>query len=106
MGFYWVEFTDRKPGTIEVEASSYVGFHAAHGKTESQIKRMQKERDDAVEAEIRERAAPFGTLSGYSRLPYPAEPRLDVRSDCPSFCYSPRQCKGRGSCPKSYACSE
>lgn len=48
-------------------------------------------------------------------LPYPADPRLNKheheltdgsKSSCPSFCYSPEQCKGRTACPKSYACSE
>ena len=45
------------------------------------------------------------------RLPYPANPliwQLDhpVTGKCPAFCHSPRQCQGRGSCPKNYACSE
>ena len=39
-------------------------------------------------------------------LPYPAEPRLNKASDCPSFCYQPSRCKGRTACPQSYACSE
>lgn len=45
-------------------------------------------------------------------LPYPANPRLnkvaynEKAGPCPPFCYSPDQCKGRSSCPKSYACSE
>lgn len=39
-------------------------------------------------------------------LPYPANPRIGEQSSCPPFCYTPKQCKGRGCCPKSYACSE
>lgn len=44
-------------------------------------------------------------------LPYPASPviwQLDhpVYGKTPTFCSTPSQCKGRGSCPKSYACSE
>jgi len=48
-------------------------------------------------------------------LPYPAEPRLNKHQHeftdgrkrvCPSFCYSPRECAGRSSCPQRYACSE
>jgi hypothetical protein len=48
-------------------------------------------------------------------LPYPANPRLNkiehefsdgTKSACPSFCYSPSTCAGRGSCPHRYACSE
>lgn len=55
-------------------------------------------------------AREFGALRAIDSLPYPAEPilrrRPDVEHPCPPFCYSPRQCKGRTSCPKSYACSE
>ena len=39
-------------------------------------------------------------------LPYPAEPRIGEKTSCPSFCYRPRECAGRTSCPQSYACSE
>lgn len=39
-------------------------------------------------------------------IPYPASPALYNDTGCPSFCYTPEQCAGRGSCPKSYACSE
>ena len=48
-------------------------------------------------------------------LPYPADPRLVVKkyvdadgSECtfPSFCWTPEECKGRHSCPKSYSCVE
>ena len=41
-------------------------------------------------------------------LPYPAEPRLNKydgpQGVCPSFCYSPNTCKGRGCCPQSPSC--
>ena len=45
------------------------------------------------------------------KLPYPAKPVLwqfdhPVNGKCPPFCHSPNQCKGRTSCPQSYACSE
>lgn len=41
-------------------------------------------------------------------LPYPASPYLngDESRGWPNFCFSPKECKGRTSCPKSYACSE
>lgn len=44
-------------------------------------------------------------------LPYPAEPRLNSVDRpgygvFPSFCHSPRACKGRGSCPQRYSCTE
>lgn len=44
-------------------------------------------------------------------LPYPARPIIwqfdhPIHGKTPAFCISPEQCKGRGSCPKSYACTE
>ena len=44
-------------------------------------------------------------------LPYPAKPIIwqfdhPVSGKRPPFCFTPEKCKGRGSCPKSYACSE
>lgn len=44
-------------------------------------------------------------------LPYPANPviwQLDhpVNGKCPAFCYKPRECAGKGSCPQSYSCTE
>lgn len=38
-------------------------------------------------------------------LPYGASPQYP-RATGGAFCYTPNECKGRGSCPKSYACSE
>lgn len=37
-------------------------------------------------------------------LPYPAYPQLN-KGTCPAFCHSPAQCRGRGSCPHRFACS-
>jgi hypothetical protein len=46
-------------------------------------------------------------VTSIETLPYPAKPRIsEKQSECPDFCYSPEQCKGRTSCPKRYACSE
>jgi hypothetical protein len=44
-------------------------------------------------------------------LPYPANPviwQLDhpCYGKTPSFCHSPRQCAGRGSCPQNRSCTE
>jgi hypothetical protein len=44
-------------------------------------------------------------------LPYPAEGciwRFDdpVSGKCPTFCYDPKRCAGRTSCPQNYACTE
>jgi len=39
-------------------------------------------------------------------IPYPASPVLYNDTGCPAFCSTPNKCAGKGSCPKSYACSE
>jgi hypothetical protein len=75
--FYWVRFADHAPGCVEAVTKDEAG----------------------------ERAAKFGKVEKIQSLPYPANPRLDVRSDCPSFCYSPESCAGRRACPKHYSCS-
>ncbi len=86
---YWVQFSDRSAGCITVGAD-----------------------EDPVAV-----AGAFGQVKEIDSLPYPASPILRQREltadeqakgwgHCPDFCHSPRQCKGRTSCPQSYACSE
>lgn len=63
-----------------------------------------------------ERAATVGVVKSVQQLPYPAEPRMEPHETytwnngtvaaTPSFCYKPRECAGRSSCPQRYACSE
>ena len=76
--YYWVEFHNRSSGTIQADS-----------KKDCQTKAMD-----------------FGNFYECNLLPYPASPILSKEIDCPPFCYSPEECKGRGCCPKSYACSE
>jgi len=101
MTFYWVKFANRSAGTIEVDVSWYP---ITPMKTPEARERFRGDREAATEAEIRERAEPFGTVQSYERLPYPADPRLDVRSEVPSFCWNPETCAGRGSCPRPRSC--
>ncbi len=75
---YWVTFKHSRSGTIEAETPA-----------------------DALE-----KAKAFGVPHKADTIPYPADPRLSVETKCPSFCYTPQQCKGHTSCPKGYACSE
>jgi hypothetical protein len=65
--------------------------------------------------DVEQRATTIGAVKSIRSLPYPAEPREQPyrttewdgkQVACPSFCYSPKQCQGRTSCPKNYACSE
>lgn len=68
-----------------------------------------------VEAANEEEAKQIGTneigaaVIECSRLPYPAEPRINHAEYkggvvCPSFCYQPEKCKGRTCCPERHSC--
>lgn len=85
VGPYWATFDRRGPGCVEA----------------------LNESDAKAEAEKKTGEAPVSC----EKLPYPAEPRLNHYVDarvgvCPSFCYNPNLCKGRGSCPNGPACME
>jgi hypothetical protein len=77
--YFWVSFDARKSASISANS-------AEHAK--------------ALAAEIT-----GDKVKEVFTLPYPAAQRLNQTS-CPDFCFSPETCKGRTSCPKSYACSE
>jgi len=69
------------------------------------------ESEAAARALAEKRAGGKTTVKKVETLPYPASPRLDAldgwgKGQHPSFCYDPKSCAGRSSCPKSYACSE
>ena len=51
-------------------------------------------------------ASKDGAVSEIAVLPYPADPRKGNISDCPSFCYRPRECKGNTACPRPRSCTE
>lgn len=82
----WVTFKDGSAGYVEA-------------KTAEDAMRIGQEKTDKE------------PLSA-EQLPYPAkpiihqEPSRDGGPVCPPFCYTPKQCVGRGSCPHGYACSE
>lgn len=73
---YWIEFADRPPACVN----------------------KYNERDALQEA------AKHGKPVKASRLPYTADPQIGDRME--AWCYSPKECQGRSSCPKRYACSE
>jgi hypothetical protein len=44
-------------------------------------------------------------------LPYPADPSIwkfdhPLHGKTPSFCFRPKECKGRTACPQAYSCTE
>lgn len=64
------------------------------------------EGDNAVEAAKTAAALRQQIVSTCKSLPYPAKPIIAQTSNCPPFCYKPRECQGRTACPQRYACSE
>ena len=92
MKTFWLTFTDGSQGCCQGE-SDFDAKRIAEKLTGKTVKGGKYDNIDA------------------KPLPYPAAPviwQLDhpVVGKCPEFCYSPKQCAGRTSCPKSYACSE
>ena len=88
MGYYWVMVNGIGFGTIRA------------GSADEAVK---------IASERPEFKAKYSTPDGLRAeiLPYPAHPFLNpLEHDCPEFCRSPMICKGRSSCPQSYACSE
>ena len=63
---------------------------------------------EGTRAEVEERikAAGKGEIASIETLPYPADPRTEPMGKCPSFCYTPRECKGRTACPRKPCCTE
>lgn len=78
--FWWIVYFDGTQGTL---------------KASSKDEAMAKAKAIHPKKQLRE----------CNKLPYPATPYLEP-IDHPAFCYSPNACKGRSSCPRSYACSE
>lgn len=86
---WWVTLEDGREGCVEVKWVK--GMSNA-----DLVKSVKTVTENAMGSKV----------VGVQGLPYPANPRWVKASDCPSFCYTPKQCAGRSSCPKSYACSE
>lgn len=82
--FYWVTFHDRTPGTVEGSGRTW----------------------ELANADARRRADALGQVASFRPLPYPRNPKIDVRSDCPAFCQGYAECVGLTACPRAYACSE
>lgn len=107
--YFWVTFKNRSPGTIEGDGNWYP-THAEiielRGSSKEEIEAAHEVRRGAVLADVRRRAEVFGEVVSIDTLPYPAEPVLDMRSNCPPFCWNPNGCKGRTSCPRPRACDD
>lgn len=55
-------------------------------------------------------ATRFGAVEKIETLPYPAMPQKPYKEgyeeSCPAFCYTPRECAGKNSCPRSRSCCD
>lgn len=77
--FYWVETDNNSAGCVQADS---------------------KEQATKIAEDLQ-----VGKATAVNVLPYPASPYWN-KINHPSFCFQPNKCKGRSSCPRSYACSE
>ena len=75
---YWVEFVDRNSACVEAED-------------------IEEARQLAIDMT-------GATVQAIHLLRYPAHPRLNHRSGCPTFCHQPDVCKGSGTCRARFMC--
>ena len=47
-----------------------------------------------------------GEVIDVKPLPYPASPVIYNSSGCPAFCFQPKLCAGKHSCPRNRACDD
>lgn len=95
---WWITFADGSTGCLETPIGYDDGGNSRGDKVKADMLRLATEIKGVEATKI-------------ECLPYPAEPRLNPQKHenhgvCPSFCFSPRACAGRGACPKSYSCVE
>lgn len=82
MPAFWLTFTDNFCACVE----------AVDGPTAIQIGTDARANDGAM-------------VIGVAALPYPANPRIGPKTDCPSFCWQPHRCAGNTSCPRNPCCT-
>lgn len=88
---YWMKFTDGSEGYCEGETKFDAKMNAEHFTKKTVAGGQYQD----IEAE---------------GLPYPAQPIIwqfdhPRNGKCPDFCYSPKTCKGKSSCPKNPSCT-
>ena len=92
MQAWWLTFTDGSSGCCE-------------GGSEFDAKRIAEKLTDKTVA-----GGDYADIAAEG-LPCPAIPIIwqfdhPVSGKCPTFCHSPRECAGRGCCPKDRACND
>jgi hypothetical protein len=89
---YWIKFADGSEGCVECQFDSPEPFP-------ERIERVKTLTEQQLGKPV----------ASAEVIPYPAAPRLIMVKHpkygaCPSFCFQSRQCLGRTSCPRPYAC--
>lgn len=84
MPSYWIDFTSKPSGCV-------------HASSPDAAKTIATEK--------------VGEVKAVRVLPYQAEPQITKFIDpkygeVPAFCFEPRKCAGRTSCPQNYSCTE
>lgn len=79
MTAFWVTFTSGQGVCVEAESKGQ-----ARRLVENEVPRV---------------------VRSIEQLPYPATPRVGLKTDCPAFCYTPNTCKGRSACPRRPSCT-
>lgn len=67
--------------------------------------------DDYEAAKLKAEEVTSKTVESGEQLPYFAKPVIwqpahEKYGKSPAFCYEPKKCAGRGSCPQRYSCTE
>lgn len=111
---YWVMYSGGKRGCVELP---FGAVEYDQEKRENVEYRWTEERLEVFFNSV----APKGedgeklVAKSWDTLPYPASPRIYTREyvddsgrlyHCPSFCYRPEECKGKGSCQNSRSCCD
>lgn len=94
MNAFWIKFADGSEACCE-------------GQTAFDAQRIAEKLTGKTVADVPNK----WTAGNVRQLPYPASPIIwqfdhPVSGKFPLFCHDPKNCAGRGSCPKNRACSE
>ena len=110
---YWVKLKNDSPFCLVIDGERLQKMMNKHSTLDEKTK-VRKFDYASYNAEIaayaRKAASQYGEVESIDTLPYAANP---VKSDKKgeecyewTLCYSPNECCGKTSCPKSRACSE
>lgn len=96
MQTFWIKFTDGTSGHCEGQSAYDAVRIAEHitGKTADVDNKYQPDKSPNVQS------LPYPTRGMIWQFEHP------IHGKTPPFCSGGVECRGRGSCPKSYACTE